>query len=64
MMRGTAPGRCADCGSDAYIQLAVEDAMLCAHCYQDRLGVTKKMAARKGGERSVPKPFPLVPRPD
>ena len=42
-MRGsTAPGRCADCGSDAYIQLAVEDAMLCAHCYADRLGLKAK----------------------
>jgi hypothetical protein len=44
-MRGsTAPGLCADCGSDAYIQLAVEDAMLCAHCYAARIGVTKLVA--------------------
>jgi hypothetical protein len=51
-MRGsTAPGRCADCGSDAYIQLAVEDAMLCAHCYADRLGLAK-----------IAKPSPL-PKP-
>jgi hypothetical protein len=59
MMSGAAPGRCADCGSDAYIQLAVEDAMLCAHCYADRLGLTKLVAARKGGEPAVPKPSAL-----
>jgi hypothetical protein len=55
-MYGAAPGRCADCGSDAYIQLAVEDSMLCAHCYQDRLGLTKKAAGRKGGERTLTPP--------
>jgi hypothetical protein len=60
MMSGAAPGRCADCGADAYIQLAVSDAMLCAHCYQDRLGLTKA-AGRKGGERVVPKPS-ILPR--
>jgi hypothetical protein len=55
-MRGsTAPGLCADCGSDAYIQLAVEDTMLCAHCYATRLGVTK-LAGRKAGETGNPKP--------
>jgi hypothetical protein len=55
-MRGsTAPGLCADCGSDAYIQLAVEDAMLCAHCYAARIGVTKLVAARKAGETANPK---------
>ena len=53
MMSGGAPGRCADCGADAYIQLAVGDAMLCAHCYQDRLGLTKKTLARKGAERQI-----------
>jgi hypothetical protein len=58
-MNGAVPGRCADCGSDAYIQLAVGDAMLCAHCYQDRLGITKKSVARKGGERATP----ILPRP-
>ena len=63
MRTGTAPGRCADCGSDAYIQLAVEDAMLCAHCYQDRLGLTKKALGRKGGERGIPKPPAILPRP-
>ena len=63
MMRGAAPGRCADCGADAYIQLAVGDAMLCAHCYQDRLGVTKTAVGRKGGERAVPKPLSIQPRP-
>jgi hypothetical protein len=65
-MRGsTAPGRCADCGSDAYIQLAVEDAMLCAHCYADRLGLTKlvsaQVAARKAAGAAVPK-LPSVRR--
>jgi hypothetical protein len=63
MMSGAAPGRCADCGSDAYIQLAVEDAMLCAHCYADRLGLTKlvaaRVAARKGGEPAIPKSSPM-----
>jgi hypothetical protein len=37
--------------------------MLCAHCYQDRLGVTKKAAGRKGGERTNPKPASIEPRP-
>jgi hypothetical protein len=56
-MRGsTAPGLCADCGSDAYIQLAVEDAMLCAHCYAARLGLTKLVASRKAGETATTKP--------
>jgi hypothetical protein len=63
MMNRAAPGRCADCGSDAYIQLAVEDAMLCAHCYQDRLGRTKKVLGRRGGERAIPKPASILPRP-
>jgi hypothetical protein len=61
-MNGAAPGRCADCGSDAYIQLAVGDAMLCAHCYQDRLGL-KKAIGRKGGEREIPKSASAMPRP-
>jgi len=63
MMSGAAPGRCADCGADAYIQLAVNDAMLCAHCYQDRLGVTKKAAGRNGGEPTARKPISIQPRP-
>ena len=62
MRNGAAPGRCADCGSDAYIQLAVEDAMLCAHCYQDRR-FTKKTLGRKGGERTTGKPAFILPRP-
>jgi hypothetical protein len=65
-MSGAAPGRCADCGSDAYIQLAVEDAMLCAHCYDERLGLTKlvaaRVAARKVGAPAMTKPSPL-PKP-
>jgi hypothetical protein len=63
MMSGTAPGKCVDCGSDAYIQLAVEDAMLCAHCYQDRLGLTKKALGRKAGEAATTKPIRILPRP-
>jgi hypothetical protein len=62
MMSGAAPGRCADCGADAYIQLAVGDAMLCAHCYQERIGITKQATGRKGGERVVSKPS-ILPRP-
>ncbi|HEV8469845.1 MAG TPA: hypothetical protein VGR46_09585 [Candidatus Limnocylindria bacterium] len=49
-MASVAPGRCADCGADAYIQLAVENAMVCAHCYASRLGLSRQ-TARKGGER-------------
>jgi hypothetical protein len=49
-MASVAPGHCADCGADAYIQLAVQDAMLCAHCYAVRLGLSR-VAGRKGGER-------------
>ena len=56
MRSGPAPGRCADCGADAYIQLAVGDVMLCAHCYQDRLGITKKSLGRKVAEGPIPKP--------
>jgi len=63
MRSGAAPGRCADCGADAYIQLAVGDAMLCAHCYQGRPGITKKTLGRKGGERTIPKPAWILPRP-
>jgi hypothetical protein len=39
-----------DCGGDAYIQLAVENGMLCAHCYASRLGLSR-VVGRKGGER-------------
>jgi DNA-directed RNA polymerase subunit RPC12/RpoP len=63
MMSGTAPGKCADCGADAYIQLAVGDAMLCAHCYQDRLGLTKKVLGRKIGDPVIPKRISAQPRP-
>jgi len=54
-MMSAAPGRCAVCGSDAYIQLAIEDTMVCAHCYQERLGIAKKAVGRKGGERANPR---------
>ena len=62
MMSGGAPGRCADCGSDAYIQLAVGDAMLCAHCYQDRLGLTKRTLGRQASEPNAMRPIPIRPR--
>jgi hypothetical protein len=55
MMNRSAPGQCADCGADAYIQLAVRDAMLCAHCYAERLGV-RKAVGRKGSEREATTP--------
>lgn len=63
MMSGSAPGRCADCGADAYIQLAGGNAMLCAHCYQDRLGLTKRTLGRKDSEREARKPMSMEPRP-
>jgi len=31
-----APGKCADCGDDAYIQLAQDDVFVCAHCFAGR----------------------------
>ncbi len=31
-----APGKCADCGDDAYIQMAGDDAFVCAHCFATR----------------------------
>lgn len=31
-----APGRCTDCGDDAYIQMAGEDTFVCAHCFAGR----------------------------
>jgi DNA-directed RNA polymerase subunit RPC12/RpoP len=63
MMSGAAPGKCADCGADAYIQLAVGDAMLCAHCYQDRLALTKKVRGRSVGDSVIPKRISTQPRP-
>jgi len=54
-MGGTAPGRCSDCGKDAYIQLAREGNMLCAHCYGNRRGLPAMTAGRKGGEPVRPK---------
>jgi hypothetical protein len=56
-MASVAPGRCADCGADAYIQLAVENAMLCAHCYAVRLGLSR-VTGRKGGDRQERAPLP------
>jgi len=34
--------------------------MLCAHCYQDRLGLTKKVVGPKVGERAMPKPSAIL----
>lgn len=31
-----APGKCADCGDSAYIQMAGDDAFVCAHCFAGR----------------------------
>lgn len=31
-----APGTCVDCGADAYIRLATDDAFICAHCFAGR----------------------------
>lgn len=32
-----APGKCIDCGNEAYIKLAGDDErMVCAHCYDNR----------------------------
>jgi len=53
-MSGAAPGRCSDCGNDAYIQLAGEAEMLCAHCYGKRMALAPS-PGRKGGE-AAPKP--------
>src|SRR2546428_13520281 len=57
-MGGTAPGRCSDCGNDAYIQLAGEAEMPCAHCYGKRLGIAPSPRP-KGGEAA---PKPTTPR--
>jgi hypothetical protein len=53
LMGAIAPGRCAGCGSDAYIQLAGEAAMLCARCYAERTDLSR-MTGRKGGEPENP----------
>jgi hypothetical protein len=38
--------------------------MLCAHCYQERLGITKKTLGRKGnGQPLAGKPISAEPRP-
>ena len=48
-MTPQAPGRCGHCGGDAYIQLADDAGMLCAHCFAERKD-TRKTNGRKGGE--------------
>ena len=50
-MNRVAPGRCSRCGGDAYIQLAGDAGMLCAHCYGERKD-QRKTIGRKGGERT------------
>jgi hypothetical protein len=41
--------------------MAVGGTMLCAHCYAERLGLSK-LVARKGGESAIGKPTAL-PKP-
>lgn len=36
-VRRMAPGTCADCGNDAYIQLAGGEVLVCAHCFAERV---------------------------
>ena len=46
-----APGRCADCGEAAYIQMGGDDTFVCAHCFAGH-------AARGRGVKDVP---PIAP---
>ncbi|HEY8656366.1 MAG TPA: hypothetical protein VIN34_06495 [Candidatus Limnocylindria bacterium] len=39
-----APGKCADCGSDAYIQMAGDDAFVCAHCFAGHAAARRRPA--------------------
>jgi len=36
MTDDNAPGKCTDCGDDAYIQMAGDDAFVCARCFAGR----------------------------
>lgn len=47
----SAPGTCADCGGEAYIQLAGEGEMLCAHCFDARRRTAARRAARPAEQR-------------
>lgn len=40
-----APGSCVDCGEEAYIQLAGEESMICAHCFAARAHAAHAKAA-------------------
>ena len=52
MTDNNAPGRCADCGDAAYIQMGSDDMFVCAHCFAGH-------AARgRGGKGDVP---PIAP---
>ena len=49
-----APGTCADCGNEAYIQLTGEgETMICAHCFADR-GRAKDAIAAGTRPEAVP----------
>ena len=50
-----APGKCSDCGDDAYIQLAENDAFVCAHCFAGH--ATRRRAATGA---APPTEVPLV----
>src|SRR3989442_8874654 len=52
-MDRAAPGQCAGCGGDAYIQLANQAGMVCARCYAQREDFGKS-TGDKGGEREPP----------
>src|SRR2546427_12110085 len=51
-MGGAAPGRCSDCGNDAYIQLAGEAEMVCAHWSGKDMGSAP--APRLQGRQAAP----------
>jgi hypothetical protein len=59
MERPVAPGKCVDCGNDAFIRLASSDGgadMICGHCYAERLN-------RRGvGTKTLP-PIPTRAKP-
>jgi hypothetical protein len=51
-----APGRCTDCGSDAYIRLGAkngEEEWVCAHCYSERSRPGRKEPAEQPLERAA-----------
>jgi hypothetical protein len=55
MERPAAPGKCVDCGNDAFIRLASNDGgadMICGHCYAERLN--KRGIATKAARPAAP----------